>query len=190
VRVTPRTDGRFPELLFIQGAGPDAHDAWDQPLVDSLRRALACEVRYPRMPDEGDPSYARWKPALAAALDELADGALLVGHSVGGTVLLHLLAEHRHRVRPGAIAILAAPFVGPGGWPSDGLPARTSFDLDNAPISLFYGTADTTAPPTHAALYAGAIPGASVHLLDGLDHQFGNDLTEVVRLLGVNASTR
>lgn len=175
---TPR---RYPEALFVQGGGAGAHDEWDQPLVDSLRRALDCEVRYPRMPDEADPSYARWKPALVAALDELADGALLVGHSVGGTVLLHVLAEHRFR--PGAVAILAAPFVGPGGWPSNGLPARTAFELDGVPIVLFHGTADTTVPPTHAALYAGAIPTASVHLLDGRDHQFGSDLVEVAHVL-------
>ena len=38
---------------------------WDDKLAESLRRELGneYEVRYPRMPDEGDPSYARWSTA-------------------------------------------------------------------------------------------------------------------------------
>jgi pimeloyl-ACP methyl ester carboxylesterase len=45
--------------LFIQGGGAGAHDEWDDKLVDGLRRELGDEheVRYPRMPDEGHPSY-------------------------------------------------------------------------------------------------------------------------------------
>ena len=48
------------QILFIQGGGAGAHDEWDDKLVDSLRRELGdgYEVRYPRMPDEDDPSYA------------------------------------------------------------------------------------------------------------------------------------
>ncbi|MFC0505264.1 hypothetical protein [Micromonospora costi] len=49
------------QVLFIQGGGAGTHDDWDDKLVDSLRRKLGngYEVRYPRMPDEGDPSYPR-----------------------------------------------------------------------------------------------------------------------------------
>ncbi len=51
------------QILFIQGGGGhDVHDNWDDKLVDSLRRELGdgYEVRYPRMPGEDDPNYARW----------------------------------------------------------------------------------------------------------------------------------
>ena len=39
------------ELLFVQGAGEDVHDKWDDKLVESLRRELGDEIaiRYPRM---------------------------------------------------------------------------------------------------------------------------------------------
>lgn len=52
---------RARQILFIQGGGAGAYDVWDDKLVESLRRELGGghEVRYPRMPDEGDPSYAR-----------------------------------------------------------------------------------------------------------------------------------
>jgi hypothetical protein len=60
---------RTRQVLFIQGGGVGAHDGWDDKLVESLRRELGgeYEVRYPRMPDEGDPSYARWSTGAPAA---------------------------------------------------------------------------------------------------------------------------
>src|SRR5436305_1604011 len=55
------------QVLFIQGGGAEAHDGWDNKLVDSLRRELGpgYDIRYSRMPNEADPSYTMWKAALA-----------------------------------------------------------------------------------------------------------------------------
>ena len=74
------------QVLFIQGGGSGAHDEWDNKLVDSLRRELGpdYEVHYPRMPNEADPNYARWKAALEKEFSGLSDGAILVGHSNRG----------------------------------------------------------------------------------------------------------
>jgi len=57
---------RTGQILFIQGGGAGAHDEWDDKLVESLRRELGggYEVRYPEMPEESDPSYARWSTAI------------------------------------------------------------------------------------------------------------------------------
>lgn len=162
-------------MLFIQGAGANVHEGWDRALVDSLERELGCEGRYPRMPDEADPHYAAWKPALLAAL---ANDIVVVGHSVGGTMLLHALAEAD--VTPRAVALIAAPFIGEGGWPSDELPARTHFELA-APVFLYHGTADQTVPLAHLTLYARALPGATVRVLPDRDHQLNNDLSDVAR---------
>ena len=110
------------QILFVQGAGEGAYDCWDSKLVASLERELGenYAVRYPRMPNEDDPSYAAWKPALTSELASLADGAILVAHSVGGTILLHVLAERQPKPTFGGLFVIAAPFVGEGGWPSDG----------------------------------------------------------------------
>ena len=77
------------QILFIQGGGAGVHDEWDDKLVESLRRELGDghEVRYPRMPDEGDPSYARWSAAIRREMADLDDGAVVAGHSVGATIL-------------------------------------------------------------------------------------------------------
>jgi predicted alpha/beta hydrolase family esterase len=168
-------------VLFVQGGGANVHDGWDHLLVASLERELGrgFEVRYPQMPDEADPRYATWKAALVRELAALPAGAILVGHSVGGTILVHTLADERSVLWAGLV-LIAAPFVGEGGWPSDELPARANFGLPPAlPVFLYHGSADETAPPAHVQLYARAIPHATVRLLEGRDHQLDNDLAEV-----------
>ena len=83
------------QLLFVQGGSKGAHDEWDSKLVASLRRELGqeYEIHYPRMPREAEPSYALWKTALEKSLSTLRDGAILIGHSVGGTILVKVLTE-------------------------------------------------------------------------------------------------
>ena len=99
------------QILFIQGGGPGAHDEWDASLVESLIDALGAghEVRYPRMPTEDDPSYAEWGPAIKREMAALDDGAVVVGHSVGGTVLIHVLSEMPLQRRLGAIVLSSPP---------------------------------------------------------------------------------
>src|SRR5438270_2777380 len=98
------------EILFIQGGGAGAHDEWDDKLVESLRRELGDghEIRYPRMPDEDDPSYGRWSAALRGELADLDDGAIVAGHSVGATILISALAEQPPEKGLAGIVLIAA----------------------------------------------------------------------------------
>jgi pimeloyl-ACP methyl ester carboxylesterase len=176
------------QVLFIQGGGAGVHDGWDNQLVGSLRRELGdgYEVRYPRMPDEADPSYARWSAAIWHEMTALNDGAVLVGHSVGGTILVNTLADLALKREFRAIMLLAAPFVGAGGWLSDEfeLPQDLGARLpQGVPVHVFHGLQDETAPPSHAALYDRAIPQAQLHRMPGCDHQLGNDLGDVAKTI-------
>jgi pimeloyl-ACP methyl ester carboxylesterase len=175
-------------VLFIQGGGAGAHDEWDQQLAESLRRALGAgyEVRYPRMPVEADPSYARWSSAIRRELASLDGGAVVVGHSVGAAILAGTLAEQPPTSELAVIALLAAPFVGPDGWPGEGF--ELSGDLGarlppGARVHVFHGLQDETAPPSHADQYALAIPQAEMHRLPGRDHQLNNDLSVVAEAI-------
>ena len=87
------------QVLFIQGGGENVHDKWDNRIVDSLERELGRDyaVRYPRMPHEAEPAYAAWKAALKRQFDRLDDGAILIGHSIGGTILIRTLADEPPR---------------------------------------------------------------------------------------------
>jgi hypothetical protein len=171
------------QILFVQGGGAGVHDEWDNKLVDGLARALGrdYDIRYPRMPNEGDPAYAPWKAALEQAIPGLDHDALLVGHSIGGTILVTTLAETPERTF-GGLFLVATPFVGAGGWAGDEMPPFPDLAsrLPKAmPVYLYHGTQDETAPPAHVDLYARAIPHAHVRKLDGRNHQLNNDLAEV-----------
>jgi predicted alpha/beta hydrolase family esterase len=174
------------QVLFVQGAGDSVHDTWDDKLVSSLERELggAYAIVYPRMPDEGDPRYAAWKAALLEAFDALQDGALLVGHSIGGAVLIHVLAEELPKRRFGALLLVAAPFIGEGGWSSDDIEPRTDFGERlpaDLPVFLYHGTNDTIVPFAHMALYSKTMPRAAVRAVANRDHQLGNDLGDIAR---------
>ncbi|MEO5808091.1 alpha/beta fold hydrolase [Devosia sp.] len=171
-------------ILFVQGGGSGAHDAWDNHLVDDLQRRLGPDfaIRYPRLPQEDDPDFARWSAALADELASLEDDAIIVAHSIGATILINAIAKSPPAVRLGGIFLLAAPFIGPGGWPSGDVkpdPKLGDATPKGVPIFFYHGSSDDTASPEHAELYARAVPQAVVRRLAGRDHQLNNDLTEV-----------
>jgi pimeloyl-ACP methyl ester carboxylesterase len=185
---------RTRQILFIQGGGAGAHDEWDDKLAESLRRELGGghDVRYPRMPDEGSPSYARWSAAIRREMADLDDGSVVVGHSVGATILVNAVAEQPPERRLAAIVLIAAPFVGDGGWPSDEFESASELGARLPPgvqVHVFHGLQDETAPPSHAGLYALAIPQAQMHKLPGRDHQLNNDLSEVAEAIRGNTPT-
>jgi predicted alpha/beta hydrolase family esterase len=176
------------QLLFVQGGGARVHDEWDGKLVESLRRELgpSYEVRYPRMPDEDDPRYDAWKAALQKEFADLNDGAVVVGHSIGGTILINVVAEQFPGRKLGAIFLIAAPFVGEGGWQPDDWQPQPELGgklPGELPVYVYHGLADDTAPPSHAELYARAIPQAHVCRLPGRDHQLNNDLREIAAMV-------
>jgi predicted alpha/beta hydrolase family esterase len=135
------------QVLFVQGGGEGVHDRWDNHLVDSLRRELGLdyEIRYPVMPNEADPSYPVWKRALQSELGALENGAVVIGHSVGGTILINVLAEGTPQSDLGAICLIAAPFIGTGGWESDDIEPRPDLAERlprDVPVFLYHGRDD------------------------------------------------
>lgn len=181
------------DVLFVQGAGEDVHAEWDIHLVASLRRKLGpgYDVRYPPMPDEADPSVAAWHPVLERELASLRPGAVVVGHSVGGTMLIHLLADAAPAAALGAVVLVSAPFIGEGGWESEEIAPRPDLAARlpaAAPVLLYHGEEDAEVPVAHVERYAAAIPRARVRRLAGRDHQLNNDLSEVARDIRALAS--
>ena len=177
-------EGARVAVLFIQGAGENAHDA-DRALADALAAELGdrFQVVLPRVPDEADPDRDAWKRAIAADARR-ANAAIVVAHSAGAANVADMLAEGRCGEFPGVrgLFLLAPPFIGPGGWAFDG------FHFDHAtgrqarggtPLHFYFGSADETVPSAHAALYAAVFPDATVHRLKDCDHQFGGHLRRV-----------
>jgi predicted alpha/beta hydrolase family esterase len=172
------------QVLFVQGGGKGTHDEWDNKLVASLQRDLGQdhEIHYPRMPNEDEPEYGAWKAALENEFRALGAGAIVVGHSIGGTILLKTLAEQPAAPALGAILLIAAPFVGEGGWTIEDMQVPPDLGARlprGVPVHFFHGLEDDVAPVAHVDAYARTAPQARVHRLPGRDHQLNDDLREV-----------
>jgi pimeloyl-ACP methyl ester carboxylesterase len=138
------------------------------------------------MPGEDDPELTAWKETVRRELTALHDGAIVVGHSVGGTILIHTLADEPLPCALGGIVLIAPPFVGEGGWQIDDWQSSGALGEKlprGVPIHLYHGLADSTVPPSHAELYARAIPQAHLCRLPDRDHQLNNDLREVAGVI-------
>lgn len=170
-------------IVFVQGGGAGARDA-DSKLVRSLGMELGDGflVDFPTMPEEDDPDYERWRPAIAEAISRAAVPVVVVGHSLGGYFLIRYLSSETIEARIAAICIIAAPFPsGDPAWVFEGfeLPERFGARLPtDAAVLLYASEDDDTIPFAHRDLYAAAIPGAVRRTTVG-GHQLGNDLAIV-----------
>ena len=171
------------QVLFLQGGGQGAYEA-DRALAASLQHALgeAFDVRYPRLPEEEDPQLHKWKERIASERGALGNDALLVGHSLGGAVLLKHLAEDGVDRPIAGVFLLAAPAWDPDKWNYDDLmlPADLATRLSNVKrIFLYHNRNDEIVPFAHMARHAARLPQATVRSSDAGGHQFGNDLSMV-----------
>lgn len=171
------------QVLFIQGAGEGAYEA-DEELAKSLQDRLGSEynVRYPKMPEEDDQGYEVWKAQISRELAALDGEVILVGHSVGSSMLLKYLSEEKVEKPVAGLFLIAAPYWGPGGWQVDEFrldEGRASKLLKALPIFFYQSRDDDIVPFTHLALHAEKFSQATVRKFDGRGHQFNNDLSEV-----------
>jgi pimeloyl-ACP methyl ester carboxylesterase len=113
----------------------------------------------------------------------LGGGAVLVGHSLGASILLKALADGESMPAAKAVFLIAAPYWGGKGWSgwedvelSEDAFARLS---ETGPMFFYHGTDDAVVPAAHLDLYAMALPHAKLQRLAGRDHQLNDDLSEV-----------
>jgi predicted alpha/beta hydrolase family esterase len=171
-------------VLFIHGAGEGAFEE-DGLLVASLQNALgrAYEVHYPKMPEHDSATYADWKAPIERELAILDNAVILVGHSVGGSVVVKYLSEQQLDKPISSLFLLATPYWGADEfwkWDEVRLDEDVATKLASIPrIFLYHSRDDEVVPFAHLALYAATLPQAIVRVFDRRGHQFGNDLAEV-----------
>lgn len=172
------------QVLFIHSAGPQGEGQGSTGLLQYLERELgsAFQVIAPNMPDPEDPQYPAWKEKLTEELVHLEDGAVLVGHSIGGAALLKFLSEEELGKSFEKVITIAAPF-----WGIDAEWELESFTLPEDFVSrasllpdavLFHSIGDEIVPFKHLEKYMENLPGATVRQLPGNDHAFQDGLPE------------
>jgi uncharacterized protein len=173
------------EVLFIQGGGQGANVA-DEKLVNSLRNALGpkYEVRYPKMPNEEHSSYQALKSWIAKELEALHGEVILVGHSVGASIVLKYLSEEKPEQPIAGLFLVASPYWGAEQWQIKEFALRERFVSGlptGLPIFFYQSRDDEVVPFAHLKMYQEKLPQATFRELDGRGHQLNDDLSEVAR---------
>ena len=175
-------------VLLIHGGGEGAYEE-DRKLAASLQDALgaAYDVRCPKMPDEDRPVYEAWKERIAKELDAPEGEVILVGHSLGGSILLKYLSEEELEKPVAGLFLVATPYWGVEDWEVGEYALQEDFASKipkEITVFLYHSHDDEVVPFEHAALYAEKLPRAVVREFDGRGHQFDDDLSEVARDIG------
>jgi predicted alpha/beta hydrolase family esterase len=143
-------------------------------------------VRAPRMPEPTHPHYATWARRIRSLLVGTRQ-PILVGHSLGASVLLKSLAEARRRRALAGLFLVATPFWG-ADFPEFALPPDFGARLrELSPIYFYHSRDDAEVPFEHLARFSRALPHAVVRALDRRGHEFNQarfpELTADIRSL-------
>lgn len=170
------------QVLFIQGGGYEV----DKGLVDSLREVLGMsyDLNYPQLKTDEAVSDFGWPQQIGNAIGAVKGEVILVGHSLGASMVLKYLSETKVNKKITGIFLLSTPFwSGNEDW-KQGLKLRDDFAdkmPDEVPIFLYHCRDDEEVPFSHLALYRQELTWATFHEISGGGHQLNSDLTLVAR---------
>src|SRR5690625_3080969 len=102
------------QVLFIHSAGTQDSHQGSSNLLAYLKDSLGDEYNllYPKMPHPENPEYKLWEFQLEKEFAALDGEVLLIGHSLGGSVLLKYLSEKAINRPIFGLFMIAAPYWG------------------------------------------------------------------------------
>ena len=170
-------------ILFIHGGGDDGFGE-DKPMMLSLQKALGADfnINYPKMPsDESLPDFG-WLRCIENEISKIDGEIILIGHSLGASMLLKLLSENKITKKINGIFLIATPF-----WSGDedwvqGLKLNKGFEEKipkDIPLFLYHGRDDEEVSFKHLGKYSEKLPQAIVREIQIGGHQLNNNLTLV-----------
>ena len=175
------------QILFAHSAGPQngpgqgSHD-----LVSWLRAELndEYEIFAPVIEHPESPTYTQWKKVLKAAFAATKDPLFLIGHSLGGSVLLKYLSEETPPIAVDGLFLIAVPYWGAEDWKVEEFMLRKDIEKalrDIPAIYLYHSAEDESVPVSHLSLYRNKLKNAVVRELKGYGHEFSHGLPELVK---------
>lgn len=174
------------KVLFIHSAGAQGINQGSSNLVEFLREQLGegYMLLNPEMPDPEKPDCTQWRIQIEKELSGLNEDVILIGHSLGGTVLIKCLSEGENYPSISGLFLIAAPFWGmEDDWQSKEYEFAEGF-ASKLPIQpslfLYHSCNDPIVPSEHLTHYSDKLTDASYKILEGKDHYFKNGLTELV----------
>ena len=176
---------RRKQVLFVHCGGSQGLHEGSYDLVAWLRLTLGppYDVLYPKMPNPDQPGYAEWKQKLKEELALLNDGVILIGHSLGGSVILKYLSEEKISKKIDGLFLIGSPYLGKRNWKVDDYVLKDRFAThlpDISEIYLYHSRRDSVVPFKHLSYYADQLPFAHVRPVPGREHIFTAGLPVLV----------
>jgi predicted alpha/beta hydrolase family esterase len=173
------------QVLFVHSAGSQGPEVGSDHLLRYLQAHLGAdfEVFSPKMPDPEHPRYVNWKLTLEKQFIILPQELILVGHSLGGSVLLKYLSEETVNKSIIGLFLVAVPYWGGKEWEIEEYRLPFDFESKLPPIPnifLYHSRKDSWVPFPHLLHYAEKLPQAKVRVLEGSEHEFCNGLPELI----------
>ncbi|MDQ0638903.1 putative alpha/beta hydrolase family esterase [Pedobacter sp. W3I1] len=172
------------QVLFIHGAGEGGYEG-DVELVASLRKALGTvyKIHFPKMLTDEEPYFgAGWPKQIGNEISSVKGEIILVGHSLGASMLLKHLSENKIKENIAAVFLVAPPFWnGDEDWKQ---PLKLQEDFSDKlpkhiPTFFYQCKDDEVVPFDHFTLYKQNIPWAIFREMAHGGHQLNEDLTPV-----------
>lgn len=174
------------QVLFAHSAGVQgAPEKGSFDLVSYLRKELSdkYEIHYPIIEDPENPTYEMWKSLFSQEFNKIEKPLILIGHSLGGSMLLKYLSKEKSNTTISALFLISTPHWGKNGWDIEDFEMRKNFETELNHITrvyLYHSDNDTIVPFEHLNFYKKAFPHAIIRELKGTDHAFANGLPELV----------
>jgi predicted alpha/beta hydrolase family esterase len=173
-------------IFFIHSAGPQGEQAGSTGLIQHLQESLGNNyvLHHPSMPDPENPRYMDWKMTLQATLPVGGNKVAIVGHSLGGSVIVKYLSEGLCQVPVAGLFLIGAPYWGTRGWSVKEFAFQSDFASklpDIHRMFIYHSRDDQWVPFSHAETYAKKLPGSVFRKLAGDQHEFGSGLPQLVK---------
>ncbi|RCK49200.1 alpha/beta fold hydrolase [Thalassospira profundimaris] len=167
------------DLIFIHSAGPQGGDNGSSRLIERLTSRLGTrfDLIAPDMPDPERPGIDAWLSGVDRVVSKASKGAVLVGHSLGGSVILQYLARNpdiwRENKSLSAVFIVASPFWGLTDWEIDEftLTEDEVCTLEDCKLMHFcHSRDDRIVGFEHFQAYLDHLPSADAIILESAGH--------------------
>ncbi|RYY15056.1 MAG: serine hydrolase family protein [Chitinophagaceae bacterium] len=174
------------KILFLHSAGHQHNEEGSARLLKFIKDKLSAnfEIIAPIMPHPDEPDYNSWKMVLTEVFKIMDDDIILIGHSLGGSVLLKFLSEEQPSQHIKALYLVAVPFWGLDDWEIEEFTLVDDF-AERLPsidaITIYHSRDDQTVSSKHGERYASELPMSVYHELNGYGHVYWDGLPEMTK---------
>lgn len=183
------------KIIFAHSAGEqDGVGKGSYDLVQYLKNKLSdnFDIDYTLIKDPEHPTFEMWKQLFDSKIAKVKEPIILIGHSLGGSMILKYLAEIQPEIDIAGLYLVSTPVWRKNYWDIDEFTLPENFvsgvkNIDK--IYLYHSEDDSIVPKEHFEFYKNAFRNAKTRLLSGNDHVFSNGLEELVKDIQSNHNT-